>query len=649
MKKKSFPNIELLAENILEHRRLYYNGNPSISDYEYDKLEESLKTLDPEHPIFSLVGSENTSKSLKIKHETPMLSLAKTYSIKELLAWQKDRELIATHKIDGNSLSLIFEKGALSSGQTRGNGIYGENVTNKIKWLRSCPRHIETKLPNGKKPDSYKIEVRGEVYCTQDNFFALIETMKNYNLELPKNPRNIVAGILGRKKHTHLSRFFSFFAFDIKVYTSETFFLHEIDKYKWLAHAGFSLPEFKFLATEHDTRSYLNTVKKEIEQSQYGIDGAVFTYNDTKLHKKLGSTSHHPRYKMSFKWQGVSARTQIKDIIWSTSRLGIVTPVAQIEPTTLSGAKISKVTLHNAGFIKLHNIKVGDQIEIIRSGEVIPKFLQVTNSAKGNFYLPTKCPSCSTTLTEENIRLICNNQNCPSKLLKTILNWISSVGIEDLSEKRLLQLIKADLVKDICDLYSLSIKDFLSLGGMQEKLSLKLYTSIQKSKSIDLLSFLNGLGIASSGVNTWKSIIQEFNTLEKIQKISSEELENINGFAKKSATQITKGLREKAQLIKKLLAIEIIPYEEKTQPQSLQLQNQKFVISGSMSKPRKEIIEIIEQAGGKISSSVSKETTALIVSNIESQSSKTQKAVKLNIPIWTEVDLWEKLKYSAAN
>lgn len=625
--------ISELAHSILKHKNLYYKGTPEISDAEYDKLEDELRLLAPKHPALEAVGSEE-SISKKVEHAIPMLSLSKTYDIKDLMTWVKEKPVVATLKIDGNSMSLVYKNGSLSLAKTRGNGRYGEDVTDKIHWVSDCIVGLDI---------NDNIEIRGELYCTESNFLKLTSEMQTLGLELPTNPRNIVSGILGRKQHINLARFFSFTAFDIIDSTGHSPFKTEIETFSWLKKHGFKTPEYKLLTNEQEILHYLDYAKDFMEEDEIGIDGVVFSYNDISLHKELGSTAHHPRYKMSFKWQGSTAISKIIDFTWMTSRLGIITPVAVIEPTELSGATISHVTLHNAQHVKLFNLKVDDEIEIVRSGEVIPKFLRISKKSEGHYTWPSDCPSCHGHIDFDGIRLICKNTStCPAQQSGAILNWIKCVGIDDLSEKRVVPMIETKLITSIPDLYKLTVKDLLKLPLTKDKMAQKLFNNIQKSKNIALADFLNGLGIAGAGLTTWESLLKVYNTLDKLLAATEDQLITIDGFAEKSAAQIVGGLKEKSNLIKELLSVGVTPKApEIVDSSQLPLNGKTIVITGTLSRPRGDFTKAIKKAGGKMGSSVSKNTFALIIADPESTSSKAKKARELGINLWDEKTFWK--------
>jgi len=638
--------ITKLSERILECQRAYYRGSPLISDVEYDALEKQLQQLDPKHPILWKVGHKGSvDEGKKVAHEPPMLSLAKTYDLEELKTWAKGELLTGTLKVDGVSLSLVYENGLLVLAKTRGNGEWGEDVTKKIEWVPDCLRKLVSIKPGGVIPQ--KAEIRGELYCDDAQFSKLLIEMEALALDKPTSPRNIVAGILGRKHHDALARYFGFFAFDLLVSFQEIPFKSEVEKYHWLEDHRFKLPFYKALKTEAQIASFLEETKYFMEEGELGIDGAVFTYDDLSKHEELGKTSHHPRYKLSYKWQGETKESQIKDIRWATSRLGIVTPVAIVDPVYLSSASITNVTLHNAAYVKQFNLKTGDVIKIVRSGEVIPKFLEVVEAASGEALLPENCPSCGEVLYYDQVRLLCSQKkSCPAQQFGSILNWIRCAEIDDLSEKRVRSMVELGLISHPSDLYRLSLEDLLKLPLTKEKMAQKLLTNIAKSKMLPLTQFLNGLGVPGMGRALWEEVLQVFPSLEKILQAKLEDIAAISGFGTLRATVVVEALQEKTPDIQKLLEVGVEPFirVKPVQQGSLPLAGKLFVITGSLSRPRQEVVDAIVLAGGKVTESVSKKVTALITEALDSGSSKAKKAQELTIPIWSEKELWDKTK-----
>ncbi len=630
----SASRVEAMARTLMLYKKQYYAGQPTVADAVYDKLEQELREASPQHPVLKYVGAAPSGGAPKVTHELPMLSLNKTYKLEDLHTWMGQEAIVGTPKVDGNSLSLLYEKGTLKIAKTRGDGRVGEDVTDKVLWITDCLPQLS---------QSITVEVRGEVYCSQHQFALLVEEMLERGLERPTNPRNIVAGILGRKVHIDLCRYFNFFAFEL---IGAEGLKTEVEKFDFLAKLGFSTLDYRLLEKQGEVESYLEEIKRWMDDDEIAYDGAVFSYNSLPLQQSLGNTSHHPRFKLSFKWQGLTARSQVKRIEWFPSRLGIITPVAVIEGVALSGATITNVTLHNAEHVKAYNLKAGDLIEIVRSGEVIPKFMQVLESKAGNYVWPEKCPSCGTTLNFDGIRLKCeNSEACPAQRSGFILNWMKAVEIDDISEKRLDQMIQMELVSSVTDLYTLEFSDFLRLPATKDKMAMKLHKNIQASKTVPLAKFLNGLGIEGAGLRTWEKLVEHFQTLESIQSVTVEELVEVDGFAEKSAVQIVEGLKERRAIIKGLLRVGVKPVVQTTRfaPGQGPLAGQQFVITGALSLPREDIERLIREAGGKASTAVSKNTTALVTNEGDSESSKMKKAKELGIPIWTEETLLQLL------
>jgi DNA ligase (NAD+) len=622
--------VKKLEEQILKHKALYYQGRPEISDSEYDKLEEQLKSIDPENPILHLVGS-TSSASDKIKHDKKMLSLEKTYVLDDLVGWMGKEEILSTMKLDGISCSLIYENGKLSRAKTRGDGSYGENILPKVLWVSAVPKLINNKN---------KIEIRGELYCDEASFFHLSKEMVEMGLEKPTNPRNIVAGLMGRKDNLELCRYIHFMSFD---YISDEPIKLEEEKFHRMEALGFNVPEFEVHKGTKSLQKVIDHARHFMSEGEFQIDGIVFTYNKMALHEELGETSHHPRYKLAFKFQGESKSTVLREINWSVSRNGILTPVGEIEPVELSGAMISRVTLHNYGLVAENQLKAGDTIEIIRSGEVIPKFLSVVKSSKNDFVVPKYCPSCHKKVEVVDIRIYCVNDECPGKNKEVILNFIQKIGIEDLSGKRLEELINAGFVKNIPDLYLLKVSDLMTLDKVKDKLSNKLIEGIQKTKTADLITFLSALGISGGAFNKCEKVIRAgFDSIEKIKNLDLAKLMNIEGFAEKSATEFLSSLQEKHELIDRLIEVGFEFTVEETRETAIT--GKKICITGALSEKRPVVEDMVREAGGIIVSSVSKNTDILVTNETDPSSSKFKKALELKIKIITEADLMKLMK-----
>ncbi len=619
--------IQKLEAEIIKHKALYYQGRPEISDLDYDKLEDELKKLDPKNLTLEIVGS-TTSVSEKIKHDKKMLSLEKTYVLEDLANWMGNEEVISTYKLDGISCSLIYIDGELSLAKTRGDGSLGENITKKVMWINNVPKSITEKN---------KLEIRGELFCDEESFFRLSQEMTKIGLDKPTSQRNIVAGLMGRKDNLELCRYIKFMAFD---YLSEEKIELEQVKFENLHKLNFLTPEIEIHHDKKSLEGIIDRARQFMSEGDFQIDGLVFTFNKMSLHEELGETSHHPRYKMAFKFKGESKQTELKEIIWSVSRNGILTPVGEVAPVELSGAMISRVTLHNYGVVFANNLKTGDIIEIIRSGEVIPKFLSVLVPSKNKFSIPEVCPSCHSKVEIQDIRIFCVNDSCPGKNKEVILNFIQKIGIEDLSGKRLDGLMSAGLVKTIPDLYKLTAEDFMGIEKIKEKLSSKLIESIQKTKNIDLITFLSALGISGGAFNKCEKVVRAgFDSIIKIKSLTKEALMEIESFAEKSATDFLSSLKDKHKIIDELIELGFVFKVD--QARQTELTGVRVCITGPLSEKRQTIEDRIRECGGIVVSSVSKNTDLLITNETDPSSSKYKKALELKIKIITEAQLME--------
>jgi len=630
--------VDELVKCIIKHKALYYQGRPIISDNEFDELEDELRSLDPQNLVLSLVGSLKKGGG-KVAHTKKMLSLNKTYSFEELLEWMSEKETVSSYKIDGVSCSLIYEKGNLKLGKTRGNGQVGEEISEKCKWIPLIPLRVTKKE---------RIEVRGEIYCTKQNFLKLSDEMSSCGLERPVSHRNIVAGLISRKENIELCRYLSFRSFDLIGLENDV--REELHKGLILKECGFQTAGFILNKGTDEIKKRIAETRDFMNEGPFHIDGLVFSFNDLSLHKSLGETAHHPRYKMAFKFKGDSKISLINKLSWTISRNGVYTPVAEIEPIELSGAIISRVTLHNYGLVKNKNLKSGDEIEIIRSGEVIPKFLRVTKSSSKEFKVPILCDYCDRRLVIREIRILCENEKCIGRRKEELLNFIQKIGIDDLSSKRLDELIKNNLVENIPDLYKLKKEDFLLLPKTREKLAEKLYESIQKTKDVYLAKFISSLGIIGGAINKSERIVNAgHDSIEKILSLTVEKLSKIDGFAEKSAMNYISSLAKKVPIIQDLLKEGFKIKQESSAKENVQISGKTFCITGPLSKKRSDIERMIKSLSGKISSTVSNKTSFLVCNDLNSSSSKFKKAIELDVKIISEKQLNDKIEEAQGN
>lgn len=658
--KKPNLSIESLVSDIIHHRQQYSVGQPEISDQEYDQLEQRLAQLSPNHPLLNQVGAVPAANLEKAAHQTPMLSLRKVYSIDELDSWRNSNPVVATFKIDGNSMSLIYEYGQFVQAKTRGDGKLGEDVTEKLRWILAHQDLLEI-TQTAQIP---ALEIRGELYCSKTKFKELKNEMIQRGLDAPTSKRNIVAGVLTRKSHSDLARFFDFLCFDI---LSETLsFEQELDKVAWMKSTGFTSPPHQLIETRSHCEQFISEAEefKKDPDSQFEIDGVVFSFNQTSLHQKLGATSHHPRYRMAYKWHSYTAKTTLAAIEWNTSRSGLVIPVGILDPVHMppGNALISRLSLHNASHIIKHNLKPGSEVEIIRAGDIIPYLSKNIRTSFGPPVLPKSCPSCNATLEFQSesltpskkqqnldfLQLVCPNISCPHQLLKSLRHWCSVLDIADLGEQRLLSFIQAKLVTEISDLYLLSPEQLISLDGYKQTITDKLIRHIQGSKNCSSEKFLTALGLPGLGKEIAAAIAKYFNGAKKFihlsntdhQILASIEISEGRTVGAKRAENILSALFKNQTAILRLHELIQPSYTAETKIITKQpMDHFSVVITGSFSVPRPKLSSFVKSLGAQVSDSYSKKTNLLLIADKNSTSSKAKKARENDsCTLWDEDD-----------
>ena len=627
MKNNKIKREKELEEFIFKHKRLYYTGNAEISDIEFDKMEDELRKLNPENEALSTVGFDGFNE--KIQHKAPMLSLGKTRDPQDICDWLKGEKAIASYKMDGSAASLVFHKQKFLMAKTRGNGIFGENLTDYMKYL-----DFPKKITFSKKD----IEIRGEICITKSNFEKLSEEMIKRELPEPNSIRNVVAGLLHRKDHKDLCSYLDFIAYDIDDDTVKS----EKEEFELFKDSGFSVPVVvEDIVSEEDIKNVIENYQNFIDEYQYLTDGLVFAIDDFDGQKNRGFTEHHPKGKLAFKFSSDLAETTVRDIEVNVGRTGKISFVGILEPVKLSGATIERVTFHNVKYIKDQNLNIGAKIQITRSGEVIPKH-EKTLKTNGVYVFLKKCPFCKKklTLSDTQIDLYCTNMICLSRAIGNIGNWIKVVGIDELGEETIQLFYKLKLVRCIEDLYKLTIKDIMHLENFGERSATNIINSIQSKKEISLVKFLTALGIEGMGKGNAKVIATEVSSFEELLQKNEAELFAIHGIGDVLAKNILKGVNGFGNKLFKNLkdqGINILPSKLKNREGDFA--GKTFVITGTLSKSRGNIVSFIEDNGGKVSGSVSKNTSFLLC-NEPSSSSKYKKAEKLSIKIITEKELF---------
>jgi DNA ligase (NAD+) len=613
----------------LRHKDLYYSGKPEISDEEFDSLEDDIRSTIPNSPVLSQVGLKLKDKTkYLIKHNKKMLSLDKTREVKNIISWANGETLIVSVKEDGTATSLVYnEDNNFVLAKTRGDGTFGKNITNNFQHV-TFPRHINHSQKS--------IEIRGESVITQSNFDMLIGDCKKRGIDQPKSIRNIVAGLLSpaRERDIDLAKYVDFVAYEVigvDVKTEEEMFTL-LESWKFKTPLWFKIKD----TIEKVTKDYADSK----DTLHYLSDGLVFTINDKKTQIDRGSTEHHFKGKMAFKLKSETGITTVLDIIEKTNRTGKVSFVAIVKPIFLSGGNITKVTLHNASQVKLHQLAIGDEIEITRSGEVIPKLLRVINH-NGRFRLPTHCNSCGNKLkwSDTNTDLICDSNNCNSNNVARIVHWIRTLGIESVGEKTVQRLFDEGLVENILDLYSLKQGDISHLKGFGVRKEEIIIENINKNKNITIDKMIIGMGLQGIGKTFTEELTKIYPNINTMRSATVENLLSIKGIGGVTSNDFISNFTQIEKMYSNLIKLGFVIKEAKNQAvaSNTNIEGLKFVITGKLTQSRNVIKKMIENKGGKVSGSISKSINYLVAG--EKCGEKLQKAKINGLTIITEDEL----------
>jgi len=627
-------NLSFEEKEYVRHQGLYYSGHPEISDPEFDALEDYIKETYPNSIVLKKVGTfkTNTDDKFLIKHNKEMLSLNKTREVADIYSWARGEKLFVSIKEDGTASSLIYNsENDFELAKTRHDGTYGKNITNNFSFL-NIPRHIVYPKNN--------IEIRGETVITEANFAKLTKECIKRQIKKPESIRNVVAGLLnpGKKHNVDLAKYLNFVAYEIVGIDIET----EVEVFNLLRYWGFETPVSSLVTESIECVTSLYANQKD--GLDYLSDGLVFAINNRKKQIARGSTGHHFKGKMAFKLVSETGITTALEIIQKTNRSGKTSFVAEIEPIFLSGATLTRVTLHNASQIKLHQLAVGDKIEITRSGEVIPKLLRVVEH-NGKYKLPTHCNSCGSKLewSETGTDLMCNNINCDSKNITKIIHWIKAVDIEEIGEKTVQRLFDEDLIGSILDLYKLKKGDISGLSGFGNRKEEIIIGNINKSKTITINKVIIGMGFTGIGKTFTKELTKVYPNLEAMKQVTVRSLLKIAGIGDVTANDFVTYFPQIEEMYSSLVELGFNIIEgERQEIVSANIEGLKFVITGKLSEGRDAIKQLIIKNGGKVSGSISKSTDYLVAG--EKAGTKLSKAKANNVTILTEAELLDMIK-----
>jgi len=663
--KQAKSRISVLREELSNHNYLYYvENNPRISDYEFDQLLRELIKLETLYPqLFSQdspsnrVGGTVAEGFTPFNHLVPMMSIDNVMDedeaydfdkrIKKLLEITDDPEFVGQPKFDGVSASITYKGGILENASTRGNGKTGEEITNNIKTIKSIPLKFRS-LKNIPK----LIEIRGEVIYPIDSFNNLNKELADEGEPVFANPRNAASGALRQlDSSVTAKRPLDFFAWGIGAVDGKTF-KSEYEIINQLRDWGFKVEKkIQICKNILEAITYHHKMESERENLGYEVDGVVIKLNNIQLQKNLGTTAKYPRWSMAYKFKPRQATTVINDITVQVGRIGLLTPVAELDPVIISGITVKRASLHTEDIIKTKDIRIGDTVLVQRAGDVIPDvvkpFIEKRSGKEKKFTMPDKCPVCKTDSEKENAYYYCPNIECPAQLKGRIEHLASrkAFDIGGLGEKIVEQLIQENIFKDQADVFYLTKDKIIDLERFAEKSASNLIDEINKSKNVDFDRFINSLSIKHVGERLSQVLAENFNDLESLSISTYEMLIEINTVGHEIAVSVVKFFSDQRSknLVNKLSASGInIIYPDKSS-NSDKLTGLTFVITGTLdSMSRDEARKLIEQNGGKVTSAVSKKTSYVLAG--ENPGSKREKAEKLEIKIIDEKKLISLIK-----
>lgn len=648
--------INELREKLEYYANKYYDEDkPEITDYEYDMMMNRLKALEKEFPelitkdsLTQKVGGHVKEGFKEVVHEVPLQSLQDVFSFEELRefddrirkqAIEENEELryVVETKIDGLSAALEYVDGVFVRGATRGNGLIGEDVTDNLRTIKSIPKVLNEKVT---------ITVRGEVFIGTKEFEKLNEEQEVLGKKLFANARNAAAGSL-RQLNSKVTeeRPLDIFIFNVQKWDDGKFNSH-YDELNYLEKLGFNVNPVRILCkNQQEVEEAINKIGEDRENLSFGIDGAVVKVDSLSFREKLGTTYKTPKWAIAYKYPPEAKETILRDIVCQVGRTGVITPMAILEPVKVAGSTISKTTLHNEDFIKEKDLKIGDTVVIQKQGDVIPEVIKVVKEKRTgkekNFEMPKVCPVCGAQAVREEGEAAtrCIGIECPAQLLRSIVHFVSkeAMDIDGLGYKIVEQLIEKGLIKNIADIYTLSLEDIASLKKNGKKFAENLIDSIEKSKKQDLFHVINALGIKQVGIKAAKVLAKKYKTMEELSNASFESLALTDDVGEITANNIIEFFAQEQtkDIIERLKNLGVNMESMQEENIDNRFEGKVFVLTGALEKySRKEAEDLIEKYGGKTSSSVSKKTSYVLAG--EDAGSKLTKAQELGITIITE-------------
>jgi len=641
--------MKQLVKEILMHNHNYYElNNPTISDKEYDALEDELLSLEAELGVIlpnsptQRVGGDAIDKFVKKTHEVRLYSMNKVRTFEGLKDFFNDMEKFVKnptfsieYKFDGLTIVVEYQDGKYVGATTRGNGEVGEVVTEQVRTIRSVPLEI---------PFKGKLLLRGEGMMTNSSFVR-------YNkkaTEPLKNPRNGVSGAIRNldPKET-AKRQLDYFCYEV-LYAEGRKFSSQEQMHMFFEENGFKTGDFfHVVKTEKEAEEIIKAVDNNKNKLDIMIDGAVIKLNEVAPREDIGYTNKFPKWAMAFKFEAEEVSTMLNDVVWQVGRSGKVTPTAILEPVELAGATISRATLNNIEDIRKKKVKLKSRVFIRRSNEVIPEVLGLAESYSFSQEIeePTVCPSCGTHLVKKGPLVFCKNYyGCKEQVVSRWTHFVSreAFNIEGLSEKTIIQFINNFDMRHYANIYFLNKEKMMCLEKFKDKKAENIIKSIEKSKRIELFRFIYALGISEVGIKTAKDLAKHFKNLHELKNATFEQIDSIEDIGEVIAQNIVDFFNDKNNIeeIERLLEAGVEIYNE-SEAKSDKLKGLTFVLTGTLQNySRTEMTKIIEENGGKTASSVSKNTD-FVVAGVEA-GSKLDKARALNIPILSEFEFFDK-------
>ena len=658
MKERMEELIEIINEADYNYHTL---DNPTITDQEYDKYLRELFEIEEAHPEWvredsptQHAGGKIIEGFNKVTHKIPMMSLSDVFSESEVIAFDErikkegiTPEYMCELKIDGLSVSLLYEDGKLVRAATRGDGTTGEDITHNAKTIKVIPLKLKEKV---------NIEVRGEIFMNKETLVKLNEERKKHNQPLLQNCRNAAAGSIRQlDSKVAASRKLDNFIYHLPNPLDYNLHTHA-EAIDYMTRLGFKTnPNNRLVKNISEVIEYIEEKAKQRPTLPYDIDGIVIKVNSIEQQQKLGYTAKYPKWATAYKFPAEEVLTKLTDIIFTVGRTGQITPNAVLEPVIVAGSTISRATLHNEDYVKEKDLKIGDIVSIRKAGDVIPEVVEVKKERRTgkekDFEMITTCPMCNTNLVkkEGQVDYYCPNKKCPARSIESLIHFASrdAMNIDGLGDRIMEDFYNFHFIGTIADIYSLKNheQDLTRLEGYGDKSVTNLLNAIEDSKKNSLERLLFGLGIPHVGAKTAKILAKRYKELDSLMAASEEELTTIPDIGEIIAKSVVEYFNDNhhRSIVEELKEIGLnTKYLGQEVEENSEFNGKTFVLTGSLQLfTREEAEEKIEQLGGKASSSVSKKTSAVIVG--ANPGSKYEKAKELGIPIWTEEEFKEKL------